>query len=70
MTGRTARRRELRVALPGGTVARADLLVAEEQLGIRIGGAAVTLTMRTPGDDIDLATGFLVSEGCSGRPPM
>jgi FdhD protein len=63
MTGRTARRRVLRVALPGGTAARADLLAAEEPLGIRIGGAAVTLTMRTPGDDIDLAAGFLVGEG-------
>jgi len=42
---------------------RADLLAAEEPLGIRIGGLAVTLTMRTPGDDVDLAAGFLVSEG-------
>jgi FdhD protein len=42
---------------------RADLLAAEEPLGIRIGGQAVSLTMRTPGDDIDLAAGFLVSEG-------
>jgi FdhD protein len=43
--------------------ARADLLAAEEPLGIRVGGEALTLTMRTPGDDIDLAAGFLVSEG-------
>jgi FdhD protein len=63
MTGRTARRRVLRVTVPGGAAARADLLAAEEPLGIRIGGAAFTLTMRTPGDDIDLAAGFLVSEG-------
>jgi len=63
MTGRTARRRVLRVTVPGGATARADLLAAEEPLGIRIGGEAFTLTMRTPGDDIDLAAGFLVSEG-------
>jgi FdhD protein len=63
MTGRTARRRVLRVSLPGGAAARADFLAAEEPLGIRIGGEAFTLTMRTPGDDIDLAAGFLVSEG-------
>src|ERR1700735_4621441 len=63
MSGRTTRRRLLRISLPGDSGARADLLATEEPLGIRIGGAAVTLTMRTPGDDIDLAAGFLVSEG-------
>ncbi len=62
MTGRTARRRVLRISLPGSAAARADLLAAEEPLGIRIGGEAFTLTMRTPGDDIDLTAGFLVSE--------
>src|ERR1700735_3683853 len=63
MSGRTTRRRLLRISLPGDSGARADLLATEEPLGIRIGGQAVTLTMRTPGDDIDLAAGFLVSEG-------
>ena len=64
MAGRTARRRVTRVTVdPGGVSERADLLAAEEPLGIRIGGQAVSLTMRTPGDDIDLAAGFLVSEG-------
>jgi FdhD protein len=42
---------------------RADLLAAEEPLGIRIDGQAVSVTMRTPGDDIDLTAGFLFSEG-------
>src|SRR5215471_16838479 len=42
---------------------RADLLAVEEPLGIRVDGRAVTLTMRTPGDDIDLAAGFLFGEG-------
>jgi FdhD protein len=63
MSGRTARRRVLRITLPDQAAERADLLAAEEPLGIRIAGQAVTLTMRTPGDDIDLAAGFLVSEG-------
>src|SRR5215469_10895758 len=48
---------------PPGVSERADLLAAEEPLGIRIDGRAVSLTMRTPGDDLDLAAGFLVSEG-------
>jgi FdhD protein len=62
--GRTARRRVTRISVDaGGADERADLLAAEEPLGIRIGGQAVSLTMRTPGDDIDLTAGFLVSEG-------
>src|SRR5215475_1070013 len=73
MTGRMQRRRVLRVRLPQagstpevGTTAVsevADLLAAEEPLGIRLDGQALTMTMRTPGDDIDLAAGFLVGEG-------
>ena len=63
MTGRTARRRVLRISLPDQPTPRADLLAAEEPLGIRVDGQAVTLTMRTPGDDLDLAAGFLVGEG-------
>jgi len=64
MAGRTARRRLTRISLDSASRAeRADLLAAEEPLGIRIGGQAITMTMRTPGDDIDLTAGFLVSEG-------
>ena len=67
MPGRTARRRVLRLTVPveggpGGATARADLLAAEEPLGIRADGTALAMTMRTPGDDIELAAGFLVSE--------
>ncbi len=64
MAGRTARRRVTRICIgEPGTSERADLLAAEEPLGIRIAGQAVSLTMRTPGDDIELAAGFLFSEG-------
>jgi FdhD protein len=64
MAGRTARRQVLRLSLAQQAGApRADLLAAEEPLGIRIGGQAVSLTMRTPGDDIDLTAGWLFSEG-------
>jgi FdhD protein len=65
--GRTARVRVTRVGAEGRSE-RADLLAAEEPLGIRIDGQAITLTMRTPGDDIDLAAGFLVSEGIVTSP--
>ncbi|HSZ41040.1 MAG TPA: formate dehydrogenase accessory sulfurtransferase FdhD [Trebonia sp.] len=81
MAGRTARRRILKVTLPGEgeaaaehaetqraeTEERADLLAAEEPLGIRVGGEALTMTMRTPGDDIELTAGFLVSEAIVTR---
>jgi FdhD protein len=70
MTGRTARRRILRVTTPwpddgGGLDSshRADLLATEEPLEIRVNGRPLAVTMRTPGDDIDLAAGFLVTEG-------
>jgi FdhD protein len=69
VTGRTARRRITRITLDTGQVSdHADLLAGEEPLGIRIGGQAVTLTMRTPGDDIDLAAGFLLAEGIVSEP--
>jgi FdhD protein len=41
---------------------RADFLAAEEPLGIRVNGDALSMTMRTPGEDVELAAGFLVSE--------
>jgi FdhD protein len=58
----TARRSVVR--LGGETeVRRPDTLVVEEPLEIRVGGKPLVVTMRTPGDDMDLAAGFLVSEG-------
>ena len=53
---------------PGKAASRADFLAAEEPLGIRVGGTALTMTMRTPGDDIELAAGFLVSEAVVRSP--
>ena len=40
-----------------------DYLVGEEPLEIRIGDTAISVTMRTPGYDLELATGFLFTEG-------
>ncbi|MGA2824819.1 MAG: formate dehydrogenase accessory sulfurtransferase FdhD [Streptosporangiaceae bacterium] len=68
MATRTERRRVLRISLPGSSGHRADLLAVEEPLEIRIGGTPLTVTMRTPGDDIDLAAGFLFGEGLLNPP--
>jgi FdhD protein len=58
----TERRRVLRIR-DGAIGHRADTLVAEEPLEIRLNGRPLAITMRTPGDDFALAVGFLVSEG-------
>jgi FdhD protein len=44
-----------------------DDLASEEPLEIRVNGVPVTVTMRTPGDDFDLAAGFLWTEGMVSR---
>jgi FdhD protein len=44
-------------------VHRADTVTVEEPLEVRVGGRALAVTMRTPGDDFDLTIGFLVTEG-------
>ena len=77
--GRAADRRTvLRLDLSGtdsadgpdaAAMRRIDTLAAEEPLEIRAGPGGpgrrrpLTVTMRTPGDDLDLALGFLLTEG-------
>lgn len=58
----TDRRPVLRVDA-GHAVRRPDTLAVEEPLEIRVNGVALAVTMRTPGDDVDLAIGFLLTEG-------
>jgi FdhD protein len=70
---KTVRRRILRVRVPGAALpvlaeSRADLLAVEEPLEIRVDDTPLTVTMRTPGDDIDLAAGFLFTEGLLRSP--
>src|SRR3954470_1759472 len=53
----------------GAAPARADdLLAVEEPLEIRVKSRAVSVTMRTPGHDAELAVGFLLSEGMIANP--
>jgi len=42
-------------------------VAVEEPLELRLAGTPLTVTMRTPGADFDLAAGFLVSEGVVWR---
>ncbi|TQK20336.1 FdhD protein [Microbacterium sp. SLBN-154] len=69
----TARRPVTRVTIgggEGGTDAarrRPDALAVEEPLEIRVRGTSLAVTMRTPGHDVELASGFLVSEGVISR---
>jgi FdhD protein len=45
-----------------------DEVAVEEPLEIRVDGAPLTVTMRTPGHDEELALGFLYGEGLIDRP--
>jgi FdhD protein len=48
----------------GSTATRhADAVAAEEPLEIRVDSRPVVVTRRTPGQDAELAAGFLVTEG-------
>jgi FdhD protein len=47
---------------------RRDEVAVEEPLEIRVDGRALAVTMRTPGDDEELALGFLYGEGLIDGP--
>ena len=44
-----------------------DEVAVEEPLEIRLGDDSLAITMRTPGNDEELAAGFLLSEGLIRR---
>jgi FdhD protein len=52
-----------RVAPRGARSPEHDEVAVEEPLEIRVDGAALAVTMRTPGEDEALAVGFLAGEG-------
>ena len=62
--GRVTRRHAVLRLGPGPdqSIRRNDTLAVEEPLEIRLNGESYLVTMRTPGNDIDLAHGLLYSE--------
>ncbi len=63
MSQATGRRKVTRISVGAEAVHRVDTLTSEEPLEIRIGRKPLAVTMRTPGDELDLALGFLFTEG-------
>ena len=61
--GRVTARRPAHHLTAGDIVGRPETLAVEEPLEIRVNGSPLTVTMRTPGSDIELAQGFLLTEG-------
>ncbi len=60
----SVRRSVVRIDLGDGTaVSRPDTLAGEEPLEIRVGKRPLAVTMRTPGHDLELTLGFLLTEG-------
>ena len=45
-----------------------DSIAAEEPLEIRVNGVPLAVTMRTPGHDLELSAGFLLTEGILQSP--
>ncbi|MEB3020345.1 formate dehydrogenase accessory sulfurtransferase FdhD [[Mycobacterium] crassicus] len=65
--GRVTRRNALHLRA-GAQTQRLEALAVEEPLEIRVNGAPLSVTMRTPGSDVELTQGFLLTEGIiSGR---
>lgn len=63
----TTRRPIVKITIGAEDHRRSDTLAVEEPLEIRVGGEPLAVTMRTPGNDVELAAGFLVSEGVISR---
>lgn len=65
--GRVTARRKASHVTSGGAVTRPETLAVEEPLELRLNGTALTVTMRTPGSDVELSQGFLLTEGVIGH---
>ncbi len=64
--GRATVRRPVRKIAAQSDRRQQDTLAAEEPLELRVDGKALAVIMRTPGSDIELAHGFLLTEGVIG----
>ncbi len=60
--GRVTVRRPVLTLSAHGERDRLDALAGEEPLELRVNGRPLTVTMRTPGHDVELAHGFLLTE--------
>ena len=65
--GRVTSRRRASHVIDGTATERPETLVVEEPLEIRVNGKPLSVTMRTPGSDVELAQGFLLTEGIIAR---
>jgi FdhD protein len=71
--GRTAKVLVQHVETNGGEPRvrrRPDELIVEEPLQVLLDGHLVTTTMRTPGDDFELAAGLCLTDGLLGGAPV
>lgn len=59
---KSVRARVHRFDVTGETAAGPDSLAGEEPLEIQLNGEQYTVTMRTPGNDVELVSGYLLSE--------
>jgi FdhD protein len=59
-----------RVDADGQASRRPDRVIVEEPLTIQLDGEVVTTTMRTPGNDFELAAGFCFTEGLLAGAPV
>ena len=65
--GRVTARRRASHLTADTAITRPETLAVEEPMEIRVNGTAITVTMRTPGSDVELAQGFLLTEGVIGQ---
>src|SRR5205823_12210003 len=68
--GRSERVLVHRIDEDGSPRRQPDDLIVEEPLEIRLDGHLVTTTMRTPGDDFELAVGLCMTDGLLAGAPV